>query len=62
VQKKLRVWRVRIFVNMVNTVGIEQRRPALDAMNLVAFGEEKFSEVRTVLAGDSCDEGFLQDL
>jgi len=51
---------VRILVDMVDTVGIEQRRTAFDAMDLVTFGKEKFGKVRSVLAGDSCDEGFFQ--
>jgi hypothetical protein len=46
---------------MVDTVGVEERRTALDAVNLVAFGEEKLGKIRSVLTGNSCNEGFLQN-
>src|SRR6185312_689736 len=32
----------------------------LDAMDLIPLLQEKFSEVGSVLSGDSSDEGFLQ--
>jgi hypothetical protein len=52
---------VRIFVDVIDPGGIEETGPALDAMDGVAFLEEKFSEVGTILAGDSCNEGGLHD-
>ncbi len=52
---------VRILVDVVDAIGIEERGAALDAVDLVAFGEEKLGEVRSVLAGNSCNQGFLQN-
>ncbi len=46
---------VRVFVDVVDAGGIEERAAPLDAVNLIAFGEEKFGEVGSVLAGDSGD-------
>lgn len=31
-------------------------------MDFVTFGEEELCEIGPVLAGDSCDEGFLQSV
>src|SRR5438477_11838567 len=44
---------------MVDAIGVEQRSPTLDAVDLVAFSEQKFGEVGTVLAGDAGNEGFF---
>jgi hypothetical protein len=60
VQKEAWVRVVRILVDMVDAVGIEQRRSSLDAVDFIAFGEEKLGEVGSILAGNSCDQGFLQ--
>jgi hypothetical protein len=51
------VW---VFVDVVDAVGVEQRRATFDAVDLVAFGEEKFGEIGSILAGNSCNQGFLQ--
>ena len=48
-------------IDVVDAGGVEERGAALDAVDLVAFGEEEFGEVGSVLAGDSGDEGFLQN-
>jgi hypothetical protein len=53
---------VRILIEVINTIGVEERRSSLNAVNLVSFGEEKLGEVRSVLAGNSCDQGFLQTM
>lgn len=47
------VW---IFVDMVNAVGVEQRASAFDAVYHVAFFQQKFRQVGTVLSGDSGNE------
>ena len=47
---------VRVLVEVVDAVGVEERRAPLDAVNLVAFGEEELREVRAVLAGNPCDQ------
>jgi hypothetical protein len=49
---------VRILVEMVDAVGVEQRSATLDAMHFVALVEQELGEVGTVLAGhagDQCD-------
>src|ERR1700722_17554261 len=51
---------VRILVDVGDGGGVEERGAALDAMHLIAFGEEQLGEVGSVLAGDAGDEGFLQ--
>ena len=47
---------VRILVQMVDPVGVEQRGPALDAMDGVALAEQEFGQVGAILAGDTGDE------
>src|SRR6476661_7801228 len=42
---------------VVDTVGVEQRGAALDAVHVVTLFEQKLGEVGTVLAGDAGDEG-----
>ena len=51
---------VRILVDVVDAGGVEERGAALDAVHLVALGEQEFGEIGSVLAGDSGDQGFLQ--
>ena len=47
---------VRILVQVIDPVGVEQRRPALDAVDDVALVEQELGEVGAVLAGDAGDE------
>ena len=47
---------VRILIQVVNPVGVEQGGPALDTVHFVAFGQQQFGEVGTVLSGDASDE------
>jgi hypothetical protein len=47
---------VRILVEVVDAVGVEQRAAALDAVHLVALVEQELGEVGAVLAGDAGDE------
>ncbi len=46
---------VRIFVDMIDAVGVEARRPAFDAVHLVTLVEQEFGEVGTILAGYTGD-------
>ena len=39
--------------------GIFKGHPAHDAVDLISFFKEKFSKVRTILAGDAGDQCFL---
>ena len=50
---------MRVFVNVVDTLCIEKRRAAFNAVNLISLLEEKFCEVRPVLASQACNECFL---
>ncbi len=56
VQDQAPVGRVRILVEMVDAVGVEQRGAALDAVYLVALGQQQFGQVHAVLAGDTGDQ------
>ena len=47
---------VRILVEVVDAVGVEERRAALDAVHLVALVEQELGEVGAVLAGDAGDQ------
>ena len=50
---------VRILVEVVDAVGVEQRGAAFDAMHFVAFAQQEFGEIGAVLAGDAGDESFF---
>jgi hypothetical protein len=50
---------VAIAIEMLNAVGVEGTAAANDAMNGVAFSQQKFGEIRTVLSGDSSDKSLL---
>ena len=59
VQDEAPVVDVRVLVEVVDAVGVEQRGAALDAVDLVALVEQELGEVGAVLAGDAGDEGGL---
>ena len=44
---------MRVLVNVVESLGVERRRPPDQAVHLVALRQQQFGEVRAVLAGDS---------
>jgi hypothetical protein len=46
---------VRVAVQVVDAVGVEERRAALDAVHLVALVEQELGEIGAVLAGDAGD-------
>ena len=53
---------VRVLVEVVDAVGVEQRRAALDAVHLVALAHQQFGEVGAVLPCNAGDQSrFLQD-
>jgi len=58
VQHEALVLDVRVFVDVVDALGIEERRAALDAVDFVALVEQELGEVGAVLAGDAGDECF----
>ena len=51
---------VGVLVQVVDALGVEERRTALDAVHLVALLQKKLGEIGPVLPGDAGDEcGFL---
>ena len=50
---------VRILIQVIDTIGIEQRSAALDAVNFVVLGQQEFRKVSTILPGDTCDKSLL---
>ena len=47
---------VRVVVEVIDAIGVDQRRPALDAVNRIALGQQQFGEISAVLAGDAGDQ------
>ena len=56
VQEEAELFLVGVLEQMVDAVGVEQRRPALDPVDLVTFREQQLSEIRAVLTGNTGDE------
>ncbi len=54
VEKETAVQFVRVLVEMVDAVGVEQGTAALYAMHLVSLGEQQLGKIRAIL---SCDAG-----
>jgi hypothetical protein len=52
---------VGVLVEVIDSGGIEEAGASFDAVDGVAFFEEEFGEVGTVLAGDSSDESGLHE-
>jgi hypothetical protein len=50
---------VRVLVQVVDAVGIEQRGATLDAVDLIPLADEELGEIGAVLAGDSGDQRAL---
>ena len=51
---------VDVAVEVLDPLRAKRAGPAYQTVNLVSFVEEQFCEVRTVLAGDTCDQGPLR--
>ncbi len=51
VQEEPHIRLVRIVVQMIDAVGVERRRAALDAVDDVALLQQKFGQIGAVLAG-----------
>jgi len=56
VQDQAPVGLVRVLVQVVDALRVEARGAALDAVHLVALGEQELGEVGAILAGDAGDE------
>jgi bifunctional ADP-heptose synthase (sugar kinase/adenylyltransferase) len=59
VQKELCAFFVPVPVDRIDSFGIEAGGAANNAMNLVPFEQKKFSQIGTVLAGDSGNQSAL---
>ena len=57
VQNEIAVADVWILIQVVNAIRIEQRRAALDAVDHIAFAEQKLCQIGAILAGYSGDKG-----
>jgi len=53
---------VEILVEVINPGGVKGRGAPLDAVDFVAFAEEKLGQVGTVLTGNPGDQGFFHGL
>ncbi len=56
VQLEACVVHVRVLVDVVHALRVEERGPALDAVHRVALLQQKLSQVRSVLPGDAGDQ------
>ena len=56
-QEKANAGLMRVMIQMIDTIGVDQRRPPLHAMHDIVFGKEKLGEERAVLPGDAGDQG-----
>ena len=59
-ERELETAVVRIMVNLIDAVGVEQASPANYPVDLIAFLEEKSGEIGPVLAGHAGDQGSLR--
>jgi hypothetical protein len=50
---------MRVLVDVVDAVGVERRRPADQAVHLVALAQQQLGEVAAILTGDTGDDGFF---
>jgi hypothetical protein len=60
-KNEVRIRVMWVLIDVVDSIRVEQRGTSFDAVNLVAFSEKKLGEVRSVLAGNSCNQGSLQN-
>ena len=56
-QREVLLVDMRVLIQVVNTVGIERRGPALDAVDFITFAQQKLGQVSAVLPCDAGDEG-----
>jgi hypothetical protein len=55
-QEETPVRDVRVLIQVVDPLGVEERGAPLDAVNGVPFVQEKLGKISAVLAGDSRDQ------
>jgi hypothetical protein len=54
-QIELRLGKMGVLIDMIDSIGVEGAGPADNSMELVAFAEEQLGQVATVLA---CNPGY----
>jgi hypothetical protein len=59
VQHEAWIFLVRVLIEMIDTVGIERRGAALDAVDRVAFAEQELGKVTAVLASGAGYERYF---
>src|ERR1700681_952005 len=59
-QEHANVGKVRVHIDMVYPAGVESTGTTNDSMHFIAFGQKQFSQIGTVLPGDSRDQSTLQ--
>ncbi len=55
-QNEISVAYMRVFIEMIDPAGVKQRGTALDAVDLIAFPQQKIREISSVLPGDTRDQ------
>jgi len=58
-QDEVPLFSVRILVEMVDPLGVEQRSATLDAMDFVALLQQELCEVGAILAGNTRNQCFF---
>src|SRR6185369_2064212 len=48
---------MRILEEMINSIGVKQGCPTLDAVNLVAHPKQELGQISTVLPSNPCNQG-----
>ena len=61
-QNKTPLTGVRILIEMVDAVGIEQRGSPFEAVHLIPFLEKEFRQICAVLPGNTGDQSFFHDI
>ena len=56
---KLRLSTCGSWIQVIDAIGVEQRRPALDAVNFIAFVEQKLGEIGAVLTGNTGNQSYF---
>ena len=50
---------VRVLIEMIDAIGVEQRTAPLDAMDSIALAEQKLGQVGPVLPGNAGDQSYF---
>lgn len=56
VQNQPQVRLVRVLIEMIDTIGVEQRAAAFDAVHFIAFCHQEFRQIGAVLSGNAGNE------